>query len=334
VNYGVRVEVVEQPGDLGEAWDDLVERSFNPSPFLRSWWVNGIGPEPGRLHTPLVFDSGELIGGLPLVADRLRKVVPHLRPVHGVHDCEIAAASGREAEVADAIRRWLERKRVVVDLRCTTSNFAATLTTSRWLLHKNLAAYDELPDTFEAYLASRSHNRRKIIKRCRRNAEREGISVRLVEGDIAEALDRLRELHLARWQERSAFSPIFPRFSRAAKLGAARGECVVWEAVRHGIPLASLACLEAGGCTTFYQAGRDPGVEFSLGTLLYAAAIERACSRGHRAIDFGYGAIAYKAHLAGKTRTVGLVRGTSSALLRPVVAQLAAWRGHEAIATY
>src|SRR5262252_9614952 len=45
-------------------WDQLVDSSPLPSPFLRSWWLAGAGG-PGR-HFLLVVDGPHLLGGLAL----------------------------------------------------------------------------------------------------------------------------------------------------------------------------------------------------------------------------------------------------------------------------
>ena len=45
-------------------WDQLVDSSPLPSPFLRSWWLTGAGG-PGR-HFLLAVDGAHLLGGLAL----------------------------------------------------------------------------------------------------------------------------------------------------------------------------------------------------------------------------------------------------------------------------
>jgi hypothetical protein len=80
MSYRPFVEVVDRLDDVCPDWDDLVDKSRFPSPFLRSWWVDGIGAGPGGvLRIPLVFEGDELIGGIPLAQDRLRRALPCLR---------------------------------------------------------------------------------------------------------------------------------------------------------------------------------------------------------------------------------------------------------------
>ena len=45
-------------------WDQLVDSSPLPSPFLRSWWLTGVGGA-GR-HFLLAVDGAHLLGGLAL----------------------------------------------------------------------------------------------------------------------------------------------------------------------------------------------------------------------------------------------------------------------------
>src|ERR1700724_151797 len=51
-------------GGWAAQWDQLVDSSLLPSPFLRSWWLAGAGGS-GR-HFLLVVDEARLLGGLAL----------------------------------------------------------------------------------------------------------------------------------------------------------------------------------------------------------------------------------------------------------------------------
>jgi hypothetical protein len=138
---GPFVEVVERLGDVCPDWDDLVDRCRYPSPFLRSWWVDGIGAGAGgALRIPLVFDGDELIGGLPLVRHRMRRALPWLRSIEMSDYSGVACAPGREPEVLEALRRWLASQRTVVDLWCAVPGSAADLLPyPRWILARTVA---------------------------------------------------------------------------------------------------------------------------------------------------------------------------------------------------
>ncbi|HQF93191.1 MAG TPA: hypothetical protein PLS46_03455, partial [Microthrixaceae bacterium] len=56
--------VVDRLGAHASAWDALVDSMPLPSPFLRSWWLAEVAIGDPRIV--LVFDHGELVGGLAL----------------------------------------------------------------------------------------------------------------------------------------------------------------------------------------------------------------------------------------------------------------------------
>jgi hypothetical protein len=89
-------------------WDQLVDSSPLPSPFLRSWWLTGAGG-PGR-HFLLVVDGAHLLGGLAVEKHRPMQSVRvmgdgSLCPDH----LDLLATSGHEAAVVSLLRDWLCR---------------------------------------------------------------------------------------------------------------------------------------------------------------------------------------------------------------------------------
>jgi len=58
------VVVTRTLGVWRDSWDALVECAPVPSPFLRSWWLEGVGG--ANVRFVLVVDDGLLIGGLAL----------------------------------------------------------------------------------------------------------------------------------------------------------------------------------------------------------------------------------------------------------------------------
>ena len=333
------VEVVDRLDDVCPDWDDLVDKSRFPSPFLRSWWVDGIGAGPGGvLRIPLVFDGDELIGGIPLAQHRLRRALPWLRSVEMSDSSAIASAPGREPEVLQALRQWLGSQRTMIDVWCSIPGSAADfMPYPRWILAQTVAPYENLPGTFDDYLASRSHDWRSTIRRTLRAAERRGWAVRCVEaGDIDNAVQRLMGLHIRQWGV-SELAGQQTRFARAARAGAERGELVVFELVDGDSTVASQVWLEVAGCSYFYQGGRLSNVP-SAGIILFASAIERACRIGQRRMDLLRGDEDYKAHWARQANTVLHLRGTTGRLLPRLVGAVAVrqalvpWRDGEWLA--
>ena len=95
-------------GGWAAQWDQLVDSSPLPSPFLRSWWLTGVGGPDGRFL--LVVEGDRLIGGL---AVELR---PPMRSVRIMGDgslcpdhLDLLAAPGHEAAVISLLRDWLCR---------------------------------------------------------------------------------------------------------------------------------------------------------------------------------------------------------------------------------
>jgi CelD/BcsL family acetyltransferase involved in cellulose biosynthesis len=306
-----------------------VDSSTSPSPFVRSWWVDGIGAGPGDvLKIPLVFDGDELIGGIPLVQDRLAGTLPRLVSIDGSDYVDLVAAPDRELEVLKTLRRWLAGRRTLVEVVCRSGTAAIDLVPQpRWILARTVAPYEELSGSFDDYLANRTHKWRATVRKSQRATERRGWTVRLVDpGDIGAAVKRLTQLHGHQWVN-SEFFRLSERFGSAARAGAARGEVVVFELVDGNVTLASQVWFEVAGCSYAYQTGRVPEAA-SAGIVLFAAAIERACRTGQRRVSFLGGDEAYKAHWASQAKNVFRVRGTTGRLLPYLASAIASRRGY------
>jgi hypothetical protein len=305
-----------------------VDRCQSPSPFVRSWWVEGMGAGPGgKLRIPLVFDAGQLIGGIPLVRDRLEGTLPRLRSIEGSDYVDIVALPGREAEVVAALRHWLRSQRAVIDLACVVPGSSAIhlLPYPRWILSQEPSPYEQLPETYEAYLASLSSRWRANVGQAQRAAERQGWTVRCVDrSDIGVAFGRLADLHVLQWRQ-SEFAKLRERVTRAARGGAAQGELFIFELLDGDSTIASQVWFQVGDCASYYQGGRLPGVP-SAGTILIAAAIEHACRGNRSRLDFLGGGSPYKAHWAHQARCLRYVRGATGHVLPRVVAALATRR--------
>ncbi|MFC6345434.1 hypothetical protein ACFP8W_25845, partial [Nocardioides hankookensis] len=60
----LRVETRQRLDGRRAAWDGLVADQPVPSPFLRSWWLEGVAPTDTTFV--LVLDGERLVGGLAL----------------------------------------------------------------------------------------------------------------------------------------------------------------------------------------------------------------------------------------------------------------------------
>ncbi len=95
-------------GDWAKHWDQLVDSSPLPSPFLRSWWLTGTGGSDR--HFLLVVDDSQLLGGLPVEQRHGGSVIRVmgdglLCPDH----IDLIAAPGHEATVISILGDWFRR---------------------------------------------------------------------------------------------------------------------------------------------------------------------------------------------------------------------------------
>src|ERR1700704_965052 len=104
------IEVRDSLADLASSWDALVAKQPIASPFLRSWWLEGVaGPRPRFV---LVVEDGELVGGVPLEEHR-RMGMSQLQFIGSrnlaADHLDLVAAPGRETTVGDSLTRWFGR---------------------------------------------------------------------------------------------------------------------------------------------------------------------------------------------------------------------------------
>ena len=154
----VRLEIHRGIGPVAGEWDSLVPGGDPPSPFLWSWWLTHT--TVGEPLTVTVHDDDGLVGGLALQRDRVAGVerlrlagAGVLEPDH----LDVVARTGRHADVATEVARWLRSGDRVVDF-----DGVAETSTLRRLLGRRavvrpaaLAPYATLPGSFEEYLAGR-----------------------------------------------------------------------------------------------------------------------------------------------------------------------------------
>jgi len=302
------VEVRGSLGDLAGAWDELVDRAPLASPFLRSWWLEGVaGPRPCYA---LVCEGDDLLGGVALEEDRPVGIA-RLRPIGvllGADQLDLVATPEREDEVVEALREWMRGQRAgIVDLPgCYERARLARVLPRPRVEVVDVAPWTSLPASFSDFLASRPGELRSQVDRPRRRMSREGASHRVVESrDVARALADLRRLHEQVFGPASQFLPVFDRFARAAPTGLACRELVMHELVVDDRTVAVNVCFEVGGRLSYYQIGRDLDRRWrGSGTALMAHCVEHAIGAGCREFDLLRGSEAYKRLWADETRDV------------------------------
>ncbi|MBU2110449.1 MAG: hypothetical protein KKE65_02205, partial [Actinobacteria bacterium] len=172
--------VVRDLGPWRAAWDGLVLRAPLPTPFLRTWWLDAQSAvQDGSALFVLVLSGEELIGGQALQVDRVlgaRRIQMlgqgPLAPDH----LDLLAAPGREAEVVELLAAWWRaRRRTLVDLDGLTAGSRLVTAVGGPALAREAAPHLRTDDLGDGYLATRSANLRRAVRRARRDFERDGL---------------------------------------------------------------------------------------------------------------------------------------------------------------
>ena len=188
-------------------WDQLVDSSPLPSPFLRSWWLTGAGG-PGR-HFLLVVDGAHLIGGLAL---ETRHPLLSIRVMGDGALCpdhlDLLAAPGHEAVVVSLLRDWLCRPgERLLDLRGIRAGSRLVEALPGRVRREPMAVapFTPLPNSPEAYRATLPAQFRKNLRVSAKRLAAEGLAHQTIRGRaVIQRLDTLRELHQAQWEAKSS----------------------------------------------------------------------------------------------------------------------------------
>ena len=279
-------------------WDQLVDSSPLPSPFLRSWWLAGAGGPGG--HFLLVVDGAHLLGGLalekrhPMLSARMMGD-GSLCPDH----LDLLAAPGHEAAVVSLLRDWLCRPgERLLDLRGIRagSRLTEALPGRVRRMPMAVAPFAALPGSPQAYRAALPSQFRKNLRVSARRLAAEGVAHQAVRGQaVLQRLDTLRELHQSQWGSRSGFLPVFDRFAAGFVGGCAADEVVVHELGNDDLVVATVTAFEVAGRVSLYQSARLTDRRWrDATTVLLAAIIDDACARGLHEVDFLRGDEPYK----------------------------------------
>jgi CelD/BcsL family acetyltransferase involved in cellulose biosynthesis len=295
---------------VGEAaWNGLVARSAFPLPFstwqFQTTWWRHLGE--GRLHLFGVQDAAaEWSGLLPLY-----ETDAGLRLVGGVDVADyldLVAVAGHEEAAWKALLAAMPAEGRGLDLRPVPAASptvallpglaAAAGLGCRVELDERCPVID-LPDSWDAYLATLSGKDRHELRRKLRRADGAGARVEVARtpGGIAAFMDSFLALHRKSKVGKARFMDArMERFFRevgAALAGA--GWAALWVLWVDERPVAALFCIEYGGTVGLYNSGFDPEARaLSPGVVLIARTIEDAIGRGFRRYDFLRGDEPYK----------------------------------------
>ena len=338
-NHNMKINRIDINGfaAIRHEWNQLLQNSGSNSIFLRWEWVHAwwtvFADQSKELYVLTAIDSeGQLIGVSPCYIARKKKF--RLLPIKEVRF--LGNGGSICSEYLDFITESRRRNEIVRDffnyflhdkMNWDILNLTDLLEHSSVIGYANelgrnngvhsilgkssRCPYALLPDSWESYIGNLSKSTRYNIKRKTRKLEHH-FDVNLYEWSdidtIEFAVDKLAELHNRRWEQQNiphSFSEeLFKRFHQEIareflKLGLLRLHVLETD----GIIVAMLYCFKYEDKIFYYQSGFDPDYsKYSLGTVLFAYAIQSAIAEHVREFDFLRGTYDFKYHWANEER--------------------------------
>lgn len=306
-----------------EDWDSLGALAPLPSPFQRSWWLEGVAPHDTTYA--LVVDGDRLLGGLALGERRVAGVRRCAAPGPAVlcpDHLDLLAAPGAEGVVADVIGEWFARPgQRVLDLRGVAGDSLLARALGTVPERLDVAPYQSLPVAPETYLAGRTSNFRRSVRRAAKALAGRGIEHRRVSPvELPDAFAAFRELHQGR-EGRGPLVAQMPALTRALSIGVAVGEARVDVLAAGSEVVAVSFAFVVAGRLSLYQVARSlDGAYDGAGNVLLVAVIEDAVADGCHEVDLLRGGEGYKSSFADGTRVVGRLRVAHGSAARAQVA--------------
>lgn len=309
--------------DVRAEWDTLAPVTSNP--FLTVEWCEAWLEHGGVPCTPRIFAArradGSLAAVLPLAVVRGRFVrklrflgfgaANELGPV-----CDPAERAVAVAALSRAIEATRREWDVFLGESLAGAGWADALDATLVSREGNPVVHGTWED-WDGYLASRSKSFRVELRRQERKLAQRGLAYRSVTSrdELDPALDRLFELHRARWNEQA--SPWFAGREMLHRAFAAvaldRGWLRLHLLELEGRVAAVYLGLRFGSTAWYYQLGRETEDRAaSLGVVLVAHAVREAQAEGVAEFNLGPGTQRYKERLATEdpgVETVGIGRG-------------------------
>ncbi len=293
--------------EIRAEWQELAKNAPTATPFQtwewQSTWLRHYrgGKRP---HLLAIREGDDLVGLMPLT--RTIGAWRTLRAMgSGASDyLHPLARAGYEDAVAREVSQHL-REMAKVDLfdlhQIRSNQPLAANTPARARIEQATCLLLDLPETYDAYLATLSKSLRYDVRRLEKSLFNEGrATVEPVgEEQIGQGLDILFEQHKRRWRKRGlpgAFMARAQRFHHEWGRLAIR-EGWLWLSILRldSQPIGAIYAMRFGPTCYYYQAGFDPAHgSISPGTLLVAATIRRAMDEGLGHFDFLRGDEPYK----------------------------------------
>ncbi len=306
-------------GEFATAWDELASQPEFACLGLRSYVLEAWADESSRFV--LVLDHGELVGGLP-VQQRRRFRHPHVsgsRPgfVAGIGAYfDIVHRQEASAAVAEQIQGWFDRQGLCTfsfDGLLEDAELIGALRGPHRVAPQVGVPWIELGGDFDAYLATRSANFRKNLRRvARRYGESNDVQYRQVAlSEMEASVADFSRLHEAQFPGSYGPHRDLDRFREMIVAGATRGEMGVdglWSA--DGPAVALVTYFQMNGVLRGLEIARDQDREWDdAGTYLLLRLLQSAFERGLKAFDFGPGDHVYKSRFANSRHQLVTVEG-------------------------
>ncbi len=293
--------------ELETDWKELVGCSATATPFQTYEWMSTWWRHFGTLKEPraiAIYEGDDLVGLYPTV--RSRGAWRTLRPMGmGPSDyLHPLTRTGYEAAVNRAVTEHLRELKDVdlIDLHQIRDDWACVGPSLGGVrVEQATCLVLDLPNTYDAYLATLGKSLRYDVKRLDKTLFKDGKACiePVLPGETQTGFDYLFELHKARWKKRhlpGAFMASSMRFHREwAELAQKQGW--LWLSILRlqDCPIGAIYAMNLGSTTYYYQAGFDPDQgAVSPGTLLVASTIRRSIDEGMQKFDFLRGDEGYK----------------------------------------
>lgn len=307
---------------LAERWDALAVECRQPmsAPAWMLGWLRHASPPATSISVVVVRDRETVVGLAPFFVQAQRSARIDYRLMGEAYPrTSPLAALGREWDVAHAIAGALATARPRPDLialeALSVGAVWPTALREQWpgtikppvhtyfVQGSPVAALEHR--SFDDWLASRNAKVRRELTRRRRRFEDAGGIWRMCTADtLTQDVSAFMRLHVTRWQGRggSSIARLGGRMQTmleeigAAHIDSGRLRLVVLELDRK--PVSVQLAAAAGGEVLFVNAGWDESFgNLSPVTLGKMYALQDACARGDRRIDFAPGEQAFKLRL-------------------------------------
>lgn len=293
---------------LEQSWKELVQNSPTATPFQTWEWHTAWWTQYRKLRRPHIFtlyEGDDLIGLMPLMLSRRPWRTARAMSTGASDYLHPLSRPGYEKQVAQHLKEHVTRLEDVdvVDLHQIRETYplAETGATGKVLNQATCLVLD-LPETFDAYLATLNKSLRYDVRKLDKELFKSGRAriEEITEENLQRGLDTFFETHKQRWRKRGLPGAFVggrkEAFHRDWALRAIRNGWL-WLGVLHydGRAVGTIYAMQLGSTCYYYQAGMDPSASsISPGSLLVGHTIRKAIQEGLTTFDFLRGDEPYK----------------------------------------